>query len=297
MTQRSATPHDQPQAILLGLPGGNTGDDLIRLGCERFLDSTGMSLWSSDGTVETAAAAGQIGPVEAALRKYRGLVFFTGGGNIGIYPDNERMRAAVIAAAPAASGFLVLPQSSRAPEPSLVDPRVTVWARDAASERMLRAAGIRTSLVPDAGLALADAFTRHPTGAGTYLILRSPETCDERVDHDLVLEGDSGDLTHTNSLDDVIARLLPYATVVSDRLHGGLISIMLGKRTGLLPVGYHKIRSYYETWLSHDPGIGFIESQSDLDGFLEGDATPTGDYAGLFRERAHQALDDFLDRL
>jgi exopolysaccharide biosynthesis predicted pyruvyltransferase EpsI len=284
------------EAMLLAAPGGNTGDDLIRRGCEAFLAHTGLDVWSSDGSIESAVEAGDAAYLADALGTFPGLVFFAGGGNVGIYPSNERLRTVVISTARRSRGFLVLPQSVFAIEPALLDPRVEVWARDAASGELVVGAGIESALVPDAAWALAAEFPSVPEGEGTFHILRGKGRCSERVEHQIAFDGPSEDLTFRTQLEEVVARLRPFASVVSDRLHGAIVSVMMGKRTALLPVAYHKNRSFYDTWFEDEPGVGFVESSAELAEFLAGSAVPRRDLAERFHDRAGPALARFLDR-
>ncbi|WKZ81968.1 MAG: polysaccharide pyruvyl transferase family protein [Acidimicrobiia bacterium] len=293
---RGPVPTRLHDAILLGASGGNTGDDLIRTACLRFLRAAGLDIWNSDGTLETAAVAGDLEAVGEALERFPGLVVFSGGGNIGIYAESERLRQAVIGHAAAARAFLVMPQSARAPEPALVDGRVTVWARDRVSERLLARAGVRTALVPDAAFFATDLIPRAHGGEQSLWILRTPGSCLERVDHALTPNGVQHDVTLEEDLEGVVARIAPFRSVVSDRLHGAVVAAMMGKPTALLPVSYHKNRSFYQTWLTEDPGVAFVRSEGDLQRFARLDVSPQTDFRRLFLTRAAPALRDLLRR-
>src|SRR5262249_28420311 len=157
---------------------------------------------------------------------FRGMIVFSGGGNIGIYPDNAQIRAAVIAQTNSRHRCLVFPQSAVAPEPALINPRVIVWCRDAASEIILHNAGTRTGLVPDAALYMDDIIPKIPGGSGTFYIKRTPGGDAETIEHHLEPGCPSQDLTLSETLDRVIAVLEPYEIVISDRLHGGLVAAM-----------------------------------------------------------------------
>jgi exopolysaccharide biosynthesis predicted pyruvyltransferase EpsI len=82
--------------------------------------------------------------------------------------------------------------------------------------------------------------------------------------------------------------------VISDRLHGALIAAMMRKKVVLLPVGYHKNRSFYETWLRSRPGFAFVETQDELTAKLAGLQPPNADLQALFLEHADPALNRFL---
>jgi len=82
--------------------------------------------------------------------------------------------------------------------------------------------------------------------------------------------------------------------VISDRLHGGLIAAMMRKKVALLPVGYHKIRSFYDTWLQSRPGFVFVETQGELMTKLAALQPPKDDLQALFLEHADAAFNRFL---
>jgi exopolysaccharide biosynthesis predicted pyruvyltransferase EpsI len=101
-------------------------------------------------------------------------------------------------------------------------------------------------------------------------------------------------LTVSRPLDRIVAALDPYEVVISDRLHGALIAAMMRKKVVLLPVGYHKNRSFYETWLRSRPGFAFVETQDELTAKLAGLQPPNADLQALFLEHADPALNRFL---
>ena len=69
---------------------------------------------------------------------------------------------------------------------------------------------------------------------------------------------------------------------------------MMRKKVLLLPVGYHKIQAFYDTWLSDMPGAGFVSDRGALDAAL-GDLTPADhDPGALCRNHAIPAFDRFL---
>jgi exopolysaccharide biosynthesis predicted pyruvyltransferase EpsI len=273
--------------------GGNTGDMLIVDACMRYLQDRGVTAWCSDGSIEDAAVAGDTNYLRDAFAGFRGMIFFTGGGNIGIYPDNQAVRDAVIRRLGAHHRCLVFSQSAMQAEAALSDARVTVWCRDTASEEILKRAGVRTALVPDMALYMDDAIPKRAGGESIFFIKRASHEM-ETANHGVTADAASADLTYRTSLDEIISVLEPYDVVVSDRLHGGLIALMMRKKVVLLPVGYHKIRAFYDTWLSDDPGVGFADSQNELAAALAALRSPTGHAAEVFRQRADRAFDRFL---
>jgi pyruvyl transferase EpsO len=294
LRQQSQLPPTTVDAFLMWPRAGNSGDRLIADACERFLRDRGIDAWRSDGSIEDAAVASDADYLGDLFSSFRGMLMFSGGGNIGIYPDNAAVRAAVIAHSGARHRCLVFPQSALVPEPSLVDPRVTVWCRDAASQAVLRQAGTRTALVPDIALYMDDVIPKKPHGQGVFYIKRTPGGDAETIDHHIEPDCASADLTLSQTLDQIIAVLEPYEFVISDRLHGGLIAAMMRKKVVLLPVGYHKIRSFYDTWLQPRPGTAFAETQEQLMMHLAALHSPEDDLQALFLKHADPAFNRFL---
>jgi len=183
LRQQSKLPPTNVAALLVWTRLGNSGDRLIGDACERFLRDRGIDTWRCDGSIEEAALAGDAEYLGDLLSDFRGTVVFSGGGNIGIYRDNERIRAAVIAQTGPRHRCLVFPQSALHSEPALVDPRVTVWCRDAVSQSILQQAGTKTALVPDIALYMDDAILKRPLGEGNFYIKRTPGGDAETIDH------------------------------------------------------------------------------------------------------------------
>lgn len=284
------------EGYFIWVRGGNTGDDLIRRGCLKFLRDSGIDVWESDGSIEAAALAGDDAYLDAALSRFQGFIFFTGGGNVGIYPDNGHVRERVSAVARSASGTLLFSQSARAVEASLVSERTSVWSRDRGSLKILRDAGVHATLVPDCAFYLDTEVPKRPTGTGLFQVLREPGRDDERVDHGLGLpEAKRGDPTYNLPVDEVIRALSPYRVILSDRLHGAIVALMLRKRTAILPIGYHKNRSFYETWLSGDRAIAYVDDRAGLERFIAGEEIPELDLHALFIDHARPAFRSFLD--
>ena len=69
---------------------------------------------------------------------------------------------------------------------------------------------------------------------------------------------------------------------------------MMRKKTVLLPVGYHKNRAFFDTWLYSIAGAAFVETQVDLEPRMVALETPTCDFKALFCRSADPALDRFL---
>ncbi len=277
--------------------GGNAGDDLIREGSIRFLRESGFDVVVSDGRIEAAALTGDRETLRSLVGGVTGPIVFGGGGNLGIYRESMIVREGVIHAADRARGFLVMPLSGPSVESALRDPRVTVWARDDATLTLLVRRGFRARRVLDAAFNMADVVTHAPAGdpSDAILIRREEGRCQERLPlWDLPIPS-AGDLTFDASLREIMATLAPFGTVISDRLHGALIALMMGKRVGVLPVAYSKSESFVSTWLSGEPGVRYLPTRSAAVDFLSSDEFRVpADWRARFAESAEPALADFL---
>jgi exopolysaccharide biosynthesis predicted pyruvyltransferase EpsI len=276
--------------------GGNTGDRLIADACERFLHDRGIDVWRSDGSLEEAAIAGDAEYLAAALSPFRGMLMFSGGGNIGIYRDNEAIRAGILAHATARQRSLVFSQSAVCAEPALIDSRVTVWCRDAVSLSILENAGTRVELVPDMALYMDDVIAKRPGGEGIYFIRRAPGRDLERVRHGIAMDCPTADLTFDTPIEQVIATLDPYEIILTDRLHGGLIALMMRKKVVFLPIGYHKMRAFIDTWLSSCAAVTYVDARADLPSRIAALRPPGCDLHQMFRRHADPAFSRFLIR-
>jgi exopolysaccharide biosynthesis predicted pyruvyltransferase EpsI len=294
LRQQSRLPPTNVDALLIWPRGGNYGDMLIIDACERYLKDRGIKAWRSDGSVEDAALAGDADYLRDLFSTFRGMVMFPGGGNVGIYPDNGMVRAAVISQTRPRHHCLIFPQSALQPEPALVNGQVTVWCRDATSHAILSKSGVRTDLVPDIGLYMDDLVPKTPSGDGVFYIKRTPGVDAEALDYDMVFECPSADLTFACRLDQIIATLTPFQLVISDRLHGGLIALMMRKKVIFMPVRYHKIKSFYSTWLENEPGAAFVESREQLLEAPKNLQFATTNFAALFCRHADPAFERFL---
>jgi exopolysaccharide biosynthesis predicted pyruvyltransferase EpsI len=173
---------------------------------------------------------------------------------------------------------------------------VTVWCRDATSHAILTKSGTRTELVPDIALYMDDVIPKASSGKDVFYIKRTPGGDAETIDHGMTFDCASADLTLTHSLDQIIATLDPFELVISDRLHGGLIALMMHKKVIFMPVGYHKIKSFYSTWLKNEPGAAFVENQQQLLEACYNLRFATTDFAALFCRYADPAFERFLLR-
>ncbi len=294
LRQQSRLPPTNVDALLICQRGGNSGDMLIIDACERYLNDRAIGTWRSDGSVEEAALAEDREYLGDLFLSFRGMVMFSGGGNVGIYPDNGMVRAAVIGQTGPRHRCLVFPQSAFQPESALINERVTVWCRDAVSRDILSKSGAQTELVPDMALYMDDVIPKAPGGEAVFYVKRTAGGDAETTDHGMSFDCPSADLTLTQPLDRIIATLNPFDRIISDRLHGGLIALMMRKKVILMPVGYHKIKSFHATWLKNEPGAAFVETQTQLLAASDALRSPTTDLAALFRRHADPAFERFL---
>jgi exopolysaccharide biosynthesis predicted pyruvyltransferase EpsI len=294
LRQQSRLPPTDVDALLIWPRGGNSGDMLTIDACERYLKDRGIKAWHSDGSVEDAALAGDTDYLRDLFSTFRGMVMFAGGGNVGIYPDNGMVRAAVISQTTARHHCLIFPQSALQPEPALVNRHVTVWCRDATSHAILSKSGARTDLVPDIALYMDDLIPKVPSGEGVFYIKRTLGVDAEAIDHGMIFDSPSADLTFAFPIGQIIETLTPFELVISDRLHGGLVALMMRKKVIFMPVGYHKIKSFYSTWLKNEPGAAFVENQEQLLEASKNLQFATTDFATLFCHHADPAFEQFL---
>jgi exopolysaccharide biosynthesis predicted pyruvyltransferase EpsI len=294
LRSQSRLPPAGTDTLLVSTRDGNAGDRLIADACERYLMERGLNVWRSDGSIEEAAAANDTAYLGDLFSSFRGIVAFAGGGNVGIYPDNEQIRSMVVRHLGRQHRCLVFPQSVVKPEAALLDPRVTVWCRDAISHSILRNAGAKTALVPDVALYMDDKIPKRPGGKQLFFIRRNPDADAESIDNAIDVDCNCVDLTLHQPLAQIIATLEPYETVLSNRLHGALIALMMRKKVVLLPVNYHKSISFYETWLADDPGIAFVRSSRELPPALARLKSPRTNLSALFCEHADPAFSRFL---
>ncbi len=68
--------------------------------------------------------------------------------------------------------------------------------------------------------------------------------------------------------DSLIARMSPYAEVMSDRLHAAILARRLGAKVWFVANSYYKNESYYRTWWAQDPAVTFLSDQAAVDACL-----------------------------
>jgi len=169
-------------------------------------------------------------------------------------------------------------------------PRFTVFARDEQSLQMLSAAGVQSRLCPDVAHLLLPALHAR-RGSGVLVLARTDKERAQPAaryesnckDWDFAPRDAPEQIRRALSQTSRLLRLGPraevrlwqpfwtplakvslrrgvrlingYETVVTDRLHGVLISRMLGRRVIAVDNSYGKVFGYLDTWLRHDPCI------------------------------------------
>ena len=227
------------------------------------------------------------------------LVTIIGGGNMGsLYPDIEELRQLVIRTFPN-NRIVCFPQSldwTQSPQSDRAlagivrtyskHPDIHVFARESVSRDKLRAlfadhANVQIGYVPDVVLSASAAelgFDGRSEPSGILLCMRddrerslAPEQL-ARLRNALEATGLGITVTDTHAggarLDEahcahlLAAKLAQFAgarLVVTDRLHGMILSLVAGTPCLVLPNSNHKIRQTWQDWLRSVPQLRFVE--------------------------------------
>lgn len=227
------------------------------------------------------------------------LVTIIGGGNMGsLYPDIEELRQLVIRSFPK-NRIVCFPQSldwtqSRESDRTLVrilrtysrHPDLHVFARESVSRDKLHSMfadhpNVRIGYVPDVVLSASAAelgFDGRPEPSGILLCMRddrerslAPEQLAQlRKALEDTGQGITVTDTHaggsrldevqcTHLLADKLAQFAGARLVVTDRLHGMILSLVAGTPCLVLPNSNHKIRQTWQDWLGDVPQLRFVE--------------------------------------
>lgn len=73
-----------------------------------------------------------------------------------------------------------------------------------------------------------------------------------------------------------VQQLSKYSLIVTDRLHGHILSILLGIPNIFVPNSYHKNQAFYETWTEGYPNSVFLKSVEEFQQFIKGTPEETG---------------------
>lgn len=226
------------------------------------------------------------------------IVTTIGGGNMGsLYRDIEELRQLVIRAFPN-NRIVCFPQSldwTQSPESDTALARITatyskhpdiqVFARESVSRDKLRTlfadhTNVQIGYVPDVVLSSSSAelgFDGRPESSGILLCMRddrerslAPEqlaqlrkTLEETGQGITVTDTHAGgarlDEAHcAHLLADKLAQFAGARLVVTDRLHGMILSLVAGTPCLVLPNSNHKIQQTWTDWLSGVPQLRFI---------------------------------------
>ncbi len=207
---------------------GNVGDLLIDTAARELMKEFGVR-------------CRKLQPVEferGALLTAVDTIFVSGGGNMGsLYPVTVRQRQAALAFG---SPVVVLPQTFTDDDEDIA-PFKRVYVR----ERTSLASKPGTVLAPDLALGLRPPWIDEGIAAGTGVWLRGDR--ERHVPDCAVSLGDPARVSSTVA--DYLGLASCFEHVVTDRLHFAIASLLVGRKTTLLPNSYHKNRSMYETWL------------------------------------------------
>jgi len=200
-------------------PGGNVGDDLIEQGMRQLFDEYGIQ-WRIHDPNSPADDLDEL--------------VFGGGGNMGtMYRPNWVLREQCLATG---RPMTVLPQSWTSPEDRQFH---RVYVR----ERKSLALASNGILAPDLALGLDFTTDVEPIRKrGVFL----------RKDKESVVTGRwwrRDPIKMCRTPQEYLELAARYEHVVTDRLHFAICSMIVGRRTTLLPNSYHKNIGMFETWL------------------------------------------------
>lgn len=286
--------------IFLAADYGNIGDLAITAAQENFLarHSKGRPIIK----IPISRTDAVMRSIREQVRPHD-LITIIGGGNMGsLYPDIEELRQRVIRSFPG-NRIVCFPQSidwkkSQKSDDALArivrtysaHPDIHIFARESVSRDKLRdlfvgQSSVRVGYVPDIVLSTTSAelgFADSPLPRGILLCMRNdgerslqPNQL-SRLRASLQATGLDITVTDTHAggsrlSEDHCARLLAEKLrqfagaqlVVTDRLHGMILSLIAGTPCLVLPNDNHKIRQTWRDWLSELPQLIFVE-QAEL---------------------------------
>jgi len=279
-------PPASPCALLDFPYYANVGDSAIWLGARAYLARVGARVvYAADDKTYSKQTLGR--------RLQGGTILISGGGNLGdLYPRRQRFRERVIRDFPRHT-IIQLPQSihfrrredlRHAQEVFNDHQNLILCVRDRHSLALARKHfSARIVLCPDMAFALGT-LKRPAIRARTILCLLRTDTesrvgtlpragrdvvrADWMKGEELVLGSPPEVRPSLRSYDRLAQRrlrrgitMLSHAgVVITDRLHGHILSILLGIPSILLDNTYGKNRSFYKTWTSSHPFCAWAES-------------------------------------
>jgi exopolysaccharide biosynthesis predicted pyruvyltransferase EpsI len=232
---------------------GNAGDRMIDLATQQLFEHFGVRWFDVD---REGLADGNFSPGIEEL-------VIAGGGNMGT--TYERPLTIRRQALTHGLDVTVFPQSFTDGNEDLSGYK-RVYVRERASLDL----SPRCSLAPDMALGLRlDRAAASPDLETGVFLRQDREACFPY--HPLSL-GDPAELCLT--VNDYFELAERFETVFTDRLHFAIASLLLGRRTVLLPNNYAKNRSMYDTWLGslgclwHDEAQGIDYDQASVEATL-----------------------------
>jgi len=289
-------PDGRRNFVFLAADYGNIGDLAITAAQKNFLRNHFPERQLV--TVPISATIQLLRSIQAQINQHD-LVTIIGGGNMGsLYPDIEQLRQLVIRSFPH-NRIICFPQTLDWDESVISEralrqivrtysrhPDIHVFAREAITRDMLSKlfhghGNVIIGYVPDIVMsatagALGAKFDAAPSGI--LRCLRDDRECAldsecyAQLDAALASTGHLITQTDTHAggsqLDDSqCAQLLAgkleqfrgARLVVTDRLHGMILSVLAGTPCLVLPNANHKIRQTWFDWLQENPGVAFLE--------------------------------------
>lgn len=297
-TQRLTLPKGPRAFIFLAADYGNIGDLAITAAQESFLSKTlcGYTVIRvpiSKTRTQLQSITKQINPND--------LVTIVGGGNMGsLYPDIEELRQLVIRSFPG-NRVVCFPQTldwdASAVSKKAIRRIVKVYSghgdihvfaresitRDKLGELFSQHPNVKVGYTPDIVLSASGQIlggTDSNEASGILKCLRDDKerSLDEenalRLDRAIAACGEPITVTDTHAggarlAEDVCAKLVANKVsqfrsaklVVTDRLHGMILSVLAGTPCLVIPNANHKIRQTWLDWLGARPLVRFLEPE------------------------------------
>ncbi|MEM7195626.1 MAG: polysaccharide pyruvyl transferase family protein [Pseudomonadota bacterium] len=189
-----------------------------------------------------------------ALPKHISRLYIGGGGNMGnLYQDNKDIRNAALSTG---KPVIVLPQSfTNANENT--DRFEKVWVRERDSLKICPQAG----LAPDMAMSLKLDSRSSDVSRKTGVFLR--EDIEALFSGHPASHGDP--ILLGSNLAEYFELAAPFEHIVTDRLHFAITGLLMKRAVTLLPNGYFKNRSMWETWFANK-GCLWADHPDEIDG-------------------------------
>lgn len=295
-TRHLTLPSAPRSFIFLGADYGNIGDLAITAAQQRFLAQTLPE--HRVVTVPISATREVIRSIRQQVAP-SDLITTIGGGNMGsTYPDIEELRQLVIQSFPD-NRVICFPQtldwadttdsglaSERIKRVYSKHPNLYLFARESVTFDILQTLfaehrTVKVGLVPDIVLSATaeELGARSCAGpAGALLCLRDDnersldDNAQAKLKHAVISAGFEVEITDTHAggsrlapelcaelLADKLSQFRAAELVVTDRLHGMILSVLAGTPCLVLPNSNHKIKQTWINWLQDNPLVAFVE--------------------------------------